>query len=190
MFASLPTGPYAVVLACAVAALAVCPPKLQLVVVLGVFAYLAYSLRGATVAKKDAVGPSARYKYPAESVVDRPCIGQADKFVDATTAVRIVTGACDKFDAKKGAELAAELDTCIDEYMRVLNGQKASYSSHVLSRDKVYDIMAQCYVVTNESAVPELDKAKMLLDSLFSTFDVVLHRDGKADRPGPQPNVA
>jgi hypothetical protein len=181
--------PYGIVLACAVAALAVCPPKLQIVVVLGVFAYLAYSLRGDPVAKKES-SASARYKYPAEAVVDRPCTGQADKFADATEAVRIVTGACDKFDAKKGAEIAAELDTCIDEYMRVLNGQKASYSSHVLSRDKVYDIMAQCYVVTDEAAVPELDKARGLLDSLFSTFDVVLHRDGKADRPGPQPNRA
>lgn len=178
---------YAVTLACAVAALAVCPPKLQIVVVLGVFAYLAHSLRG-PAAKKDSSG--ARYKYPAEAVVDRPCVGLADKFADATAAVRIVTSACDKFDAKKGGEMAAELDTCVDEYMRVLNGQKASYSSHVLSRDKVYDIMAQCYVVTDEAAVPELDKAHALLDSLFSTFDVVLHRDGKADRPGPRPNAA
>jgi hypothetical protein len=179
----------AVTLACAVAALAVCPPKLQIVVVLGVFAYLAHSLRG-TAAKKESVGPTMRFKYPAEAVVDRTCTGQADKFADATAAVRIVTAVCSKFDAKKGDELAAELDTCVDEYMRVLNGQKASYSSHVLSRDKVYDIMAQCYVVTDEPAVPELDKARALLDSLFSTFDVVLHRDGKADRPGPQPNRA
>lgn len=180
--------PYGIALACAVAALAVCPPKLQIVVVLGVFAYLAHSLRQAE--RKESSGPVARHKYPAEAVVDRPCTGQADKFADATAVVRMVTVACDKFDAKKGAEMAAELDTCVDEYMRVLNGEKASYSSHLQSRDKVYDVMAQCYVVTDEATVPELDRARGILDSLFSTFDVVLHRDGKADRPGPKPNRA
>jgi hypothetical protein len=180
--------PYGIALACAVAALAVCPPKLQIVVALAVFAYLAHALHPA--AKKVSPGLVPRYKYPAEAVVDRPCVGQADKFADATAVVRIVSDACEKFDAIKGAEMAAELDTCIDEYMRVLNGQKASYSSHVQSRDKVYDVMAQCYVATDEAAVPELDRARALLDSLFSTFDVVLHRDGKADRPGPQPSSA
>ena len=124
----------AVALACAVAALAVCPPKLQIVVVLAIVAYLSHSLRPV---EKQKAGNAPRYKYPAESVVDRPCSGQADKFADATAVVSVVSAACDKFDATKGAEMAAELDTCIDEYMRVLNGQKSSYSSHVLSRDKV-----------------------------------------------------
>lgn len=172
---------------CAVAALAVCPVQLQIVIALGVFAYLAYALQNA---KKSSHASLNRYKYPAESVVDRPCAGQADKFSDSTAVIRAVSQACDKFDSKKGAEMAAELDTCVDEYMRVLNGQKASYSTHVQSRDKVYDIMAQCYVVTDEAAVGALDKARALLDSLFGTFDVVLHRDGKADRPGPRPSAA
>lgn len=171
-------------LACGIGALAVCPPKVQIVVVLGVIAYLAYALKPAA---KEAVEATKRYKYPAESVVDRPCVGQADRFADAKAVVETVARACDTFDKKKGAEMAGELDTCIDEYMRVLNGQRGCYSSHLISRDKVYDVMAQCYVVSDESAVAELDRATGLLNSLFATFDVVLHRDGKADRPGPKP---
>ena len=177
----------AIGLACGIGALAVCPPKVQIVVVLGVFAYLTYAL---APAKKKTASETKRYKYPAESVTDRPCVGQADKFADATAVIETVTKACANFDKRKGGEMAAELDTCIDEYMRVLNGQRASYSSHLISRDKVYDVMAQCYVATDESAVAELDKATGLLNSLFETFDVVLHRDGKADLPGPKPSAA
>lgn len=178
----------AVILVCAILVLALCPTKLQIIIVISVFSYLLYAAWPDKVAANKS--NVARFKYPSESIVDRPCDRQSEKFADTAEVIGIVGEACAAYDKNKVRELAAELDTCVDEYMRVLNGQKTSYSSHINSRNKAYDIMAQCYIVTDEAMVPKLDRAKALLDSLFSSFDVVLHLDGKADRPGPMPNVA
>lgn len=166
-------------LACGLMAMTIAPRKIQIVVALAAIALMVY-LPGRST---DASAPS---KPEARSVPEA-----ASRFEDAKAAVSSIASACHPFDKHKADELAAALDGCMGEYMKVLarKGEQAAlaYTSHMLARDAVFDLVREAYVVTGEEQAHEIDRANALVSAMFAACDDAMHMDGKADAPGPRP---
>ncbi len=173
------------VVALAVVALALCPARVQMVAGLAVMAYVALRPRGSTGAASSPRLPDAM-----SAVARPPCQRASDRFDDATAAIAAVSAACARFDPFKGAELAAALDACLDEYMKVLtrSGQESAdaLASHVFLRERVAAVLQEAHVCSDADASPKIDVASARVAALFTACDDVMHADGKADRAAPR----
>ena len=162
-------------------ALSVLPLKAQIVVLLAALAY------GWTLLTKEhaaeLVSPDRIIDVATATKSASDDTKYSERFTDAKQAIDIIARACGKFDSSKAGLLASALDECAEQYIRVLSGESSAYTTHMQARYKADDILQECYVACDEAATKDIDEAGALLSSLFEAYDIVMHRDGKADRP-------
>jgi len=178
---------------CGLLAVSVAPLKIQIVSALAVLAYL-FVVKARPLPAEEGL-PRVRDEV-SKSARPQPSRA-AQRFQDAKAAIGLVASACETCDASKSAELAAALDDCMEEYMRVLTYPAddkdhladLSLVAHMTLRQRVLNILAEAYVVTaDDEAEPLLDAAAFKITALFRACDTVLRKDGKAPRPGPVPS--
>lgn len=174
----------AIVIICALAALAMAPGKVQAVVLLGAIACMAmFSERRAPSSSKIARSPDM-----VTGLARPPAPSASDRFEDAKAAIAGIASACVRFDEHKGGEIASVLDECMYEYMKALSRDGAdsatALSSHKELREAVLGKVSEAYVVSDNDSSATIDAAATRLAALFAACDAVLLAEGKA-QPGP-----
>jgi len=177
---------------CALLALATLPPRAQIVLGLAAVAAIVWG-QSSSPGTPGTPGTTANRIERVRGVIARVAIpappDAADRFDDAKAAITVVSEACAQFDAFKAGELAAVLDECMFEYMKVLTRSgvvaAAALSSHMSLRETVRSTLSEAHVASDAAASTAIDAAAARLDALFAACDVVMLRDGKAQTPAP-----